>query len=364
MIQNLVKITEKLISKSFSNLSKPHIKNMSELIVAFFFNKSFSLRDIASNLPGESNVKHKLKRLIYFLDTLKIDKNFWQNYVKTIFSLPYFKLGKRKYITLLIDATTLKDDFWILTATISYKGRSIPIYLKLWKGVNESYDYWERVRGFLKSLKGILPEKFTYEIIADMGFQGHKMFDLCEEIGWDYVVRINGSYKVKTKTGEEFVQLSLFDDGMYKDIILGIKNKVEGTNVVINSIQTEAGDFAKWYLATNLEEKEPTVNDYTRRMWIEETFKDLKGELKWETYTKKLPDKSRIEKTIIISCLSYAIRLCLAEKIELPPSEEKKTSIFKRVQHLLVSAQSKIEGIYCKILSLFSLRLWRLSHIF
>ena len=38
MIQNLIKITEKLVAKGFSNLSKPLVKNISELIVAFFFN--------------------------------------------------------------------------------------------------------------------------------------------------------------------------------------------------------------------------------------------------------------------------------------------------------------------------------------
>ncbi|MFZ5985989.1 MAG: hypothetical protein ACOYWZ_02565, partial [Bacillota bacterium] len=63
-----------------------------------------------------------------------------------------FRLGKRKYISLLIDATTLKDDFWILSASISFCGRAIPVYLKIWTGVNTSYDYWDRVKEFLKGL--------------------------------------------------------------------------------------------------------------------------------------------------------------------------------------------------------------------
>lgn len=364
MIENLVKITEKLISKGFSNLSKPQIKNMSELIIALFYNKTFALRDIASCLPGQSNVKHKLKRLIYFLDSLKIDKNFWKNYVKTMLSLPYFQIGRRKYITLLIDATTLRDDFWILAASISYKGRSIPIYLKIWKGVNESYDYWDRVKNFLKSLKKLLPDKFFYEIVADRGFQGITMFQLCKEIGWDYVIRINESYRVKSSENEQFIQLSLFDDGLYKDVILGIKNSFEGINIAVNSTKSEGSKPARWFLATNIEDREQAVNDYTCRMWIEETFKDLKSELRWETYTKKVPEKERLEKAIVISCLSYAIRLCLSEKIEVPPSEQKKTSIFKRVQHLLISAQGKIQEIYCSIISSFNLRLWRLKHVF
>jgi len=45
-------------------------------------------------------------------------------------------------ITLALDATTLKEDFWILAVTVSFNGRGIPLYLKCWKGVNESYLYY------------------------------------------------------------------------------------------------------------------------------------------------------------------------------------------------------------------------------
>ena len=49
MIENLVKITEKLISKGFSNLSKPQVKDISELIIALFYNKTLKLEVQESN---------------------------------------------------------------------------------------------------------------------------------------------------------------------------------------------------------------------------------------------------------------------------------------------------------------------------
>jgi hypothetical protein len=66
--------------------------------------------------------------------------------------LPGFKIRKRKYISILLNATTLKDDYWILAACISFEGRSIPIYLKMWSGANEPYDYCKRVIKFMKNI--------------------------------------------------------------------------------------------------------------------------------------------------------------------------------------------------------------------
>jgi hypothetical protein len=336
---------------------------MSQVVVALFNVRQFTLRDIASLMYGNVNVKHKLKKLKSFLDGLELDNLFWKSYVKTIFCLPYFQLGKRKYITLLLDSTTLRDDFWILGASISYRGRAIPIYLKVWKGVNEHYDFWGRVEEVMRGVKEILPEKYKYEIIGDRGFRGDKMFELCNKIKWDYVIRINGDYRMRTKAGEEYIQLNLFREGFYKGVILGKSHPVSGINVAINKQVVDGGAEEFWYLASNIGDFGQVIEDYKGRMWIEESFKDLKGILRWEKYTKKIPQKGRLEKMVVLSCLSYALQLCIGSNIKIPASEEEKTSVVKRFQHIIVSAWRKAEEIYLKTVLLFRVRLYRLSNV-
>lgn len=65
-------------------------------------------------------------------------------------------------------------------------------------------------------LKELLPETFSYEIICDRGFAGSRMFNLCNQLEWEQVIRINGSYKLKNSGGQEH----LCDDGSYRDVIL------------------------------------------------------------------------------------------------------------------------------------------------
>lgn len=359
----LTKQILRVVKKVFPYLTKPQQLTLSELIVALMSPSNFTLRDIASRLSGNTNVKHKLKRLKNFLDRLKIDVPFWSNFVKLIFSLPYFRLNKRKVITLVIDATTLKDDLWILAASVTYRGRCIPVYLKSWRDPNSPYNFWERVSKFLMDIKKILPKRFKYEIIADRGFQSTKLFEICKKLNWDYVVRINGNWMCKTSDGKYCMQLSLFEDGFYEGVILGKKEKYENVNIAINSVMDETGEKVRWYLATSLKDREQAITDYERRMWIEESFRDLKSILKWEEYTKKIPEKERLEKLITVSLISYAIGLSIGSKVSVPPSEEEKTTLYKRFQYLVVSWNRNAEKIVSLFITMLSVYLWRIYGI-
>jgi len=359
----LSKQVQRILNISFKHVSKPQLKNLADVIVALFFNTSFTLREIASKIPGESNVKHKLKRLVYFLDTLSIDEEFFKSYVKVLFSLPNFCFRRRKYLTILLDTTTLLDDFMILSASISYKGRAIPIYVRIWEGIYEKYDFKARVREFLHFLSKILP-KHNYELVADRGFQGYDMVNIFKESGWDYVIRLQKNYCVKKKESPSYIQLSLFEDGFYEEATIGKGRPIEKANLVVNSITNEEGEKVKWYLLTTLKDGERAVADYSRRMWIEESFKDLKGILRWESYTKKIPQKKRLEKMIIISCLSYAIRLSLGSEIEIPPSEESKTSVIKRFEHIISSSYRSVKKLFSILVTSFRLNYQRSQHYY
>lgn len=360
MDPDLARQTYHILKRTFSQYNKYTLDTLSEVLLALFSHQRFTLRHIASRLLGATNVKHKLKRLQNFLDGIELNEQFWQSYIQTLFCLPYMRLGTRSRITLLIDATSLQEDFWILAASISYRGRSIPVYLRIWEGVNVSYDYWQRVEEFVGRLKQLLPAEHSYELIGDGGFEGARMFALCRRVGWDQVIRINGSYSVKTPGGREFIQLSLFDDGYYRQVVIGQTNPTKGLNLAVCSSEDSS---RRWYLATSVD-PEQAAADYTRRMWIEQTFKDLKSVLNWETYTAKIPAHQRLQKLVVLSCLSYAFQLCLGTQVAVPPSEEAKTSLLQRFRHIYSSAYRKTTQIYSKMVAAFRMRHYRLYHTY
>lgn len=347
------RLAYKLVDASFKHFNKSQKKNMADLMTAFLSNRSFALWDIATGLSGDSSVRHKHKRLSYFLDSLTLDTNFWKCFCLAVFSLPGFRFKSRRPVTLALDATTLKEDFWVLAVSVSYKGRSIPILVKGWKDVNAKYDYWGRVKGVLKELKEILPEGYEYELLADRGFQGEEMFDVCNELGIDFIVRINDSYRMKLPNGEEFIQLSLFKDGYYPRVTLGKKAPTPGLNVCINGTMTETGEEAKWYLVSNKESShQEMVERYTHRFWIEESFKDLKSKLHWERYTKKIPEKDRLMKCISISCLSYALQTALGGQLNMGEKERMTTSVFNKFRQAIRRGTEELEGIIMNFINI------------
>lgn len=360
MDPDLARQTYHILKRTFPQYNKYTLDALAEVLLAMFSHQRFTLRHIASRLLGTTNVKHKLKRLQGFLDKIELDEQFWHSYVQTLFCLPYMKLASRGRVTLLIDATSLKEDVWILAASISYRGRSVPVYLRQWKNVYADYDYWGRVEAFTRQLQSLLPGDLDYELIGDQGLQGARMFALCRQLGWDQVIRINGSYKVKTPGGREFVQLSLFDDGHYRQVVIGKTDPTEGLNLAVCSAPDRS---ERWYLVTSLAPQQAAA-DYRRRMWIEQTFKDLKSVLKWETYTAKIPARRRLEKLVVLSCLSYAIQLCLGTQISVPPSEQAKTSLLQRFRHIYSSAWRKTEELYSRMVARFRTRFWRTQNTY
>ena len=364
MIEEHVDNTLKLIKKPFKQLFKPQLQGLAETIVSFFYNhKRFSIREIASHLLGDTNVKHKTKRFINFLDNLNIDIDFWKSVVILIFSLPNFKLNLRKHITILVDATTLKDDVWILSACISYQGRSIPIFMKTWKYPNKSYDYWKRVDIFLKELREILPPSRKFVIVADRGFQGIEMYLILKKYNFDYIIRLNENYYVREEGDEKYIDLSLFDAGFYFEIDLSKKSNMK-TNLAISNLKKEEGGNKKFYVMTSLKNEDAPIEEYARRMWIEETFKDLKSELGWEDYTKKIPQKERLEKCTIISSISYAIQICIGSKIAIPKSEEQKTSVLRRFKNAFITQYRTISSVYKKVITSFNVGIYRNIFVF
>lgn len=343
----------KLINLTFDYLSLPLRKNLADLITAFFSNTSITLWDLSSHLSGESTVKHKHKRLIYFLDQLELDFRFWKSFILTVFCLPGLNLKQRKQLTLVIDATTLKEDYWMLVCSALFEGRTIPLYMKAWSHVNVRYDYWARVTEFVTDLSELMPNGLNYEIVADRGFYGPKLANLVSKIGWKYVIRVNGNVMIKTKDKPDFVQLDLFTDGWYEQVCFSKTNQ-STENIAVKSALTKEGKLTRWYIKTNVDSYEKKIKAYESRFWIEETFKDLKSKLKWETYTEKIPKKDRLIKATTVSLLSYAIQMSFGSQIEFSESERKKSSILTQFKNAYQRITLKLTDIILKFTAMIN----------
>jgi hypothetical protein len=184
---------------------------------------------------------------------------------------------------------------------------------------------------------------------------------MCKELGIDFIVRINDSYKVKLLDGKEYIQLSLFNDGYYITESLGRKSQTPDINLCVNSKKLENGEIAKWYLVANKRElsQEIMTDRYSTRFWIEECIKDLKSKLHWEKYTEKIPQKDRLTKCVIVSCLSYSLQTAIGNQMEISESDGRRTSIFNKFRQSIRRGTEELKRIILNFINIISIYISR-----
>ena len=96
--------------------------------------------------------------------------------------------------------------------------------------------------------------------------------------GWNFIVRLKGSVKIKRK-GKDWVKISSLPLSEGETYYAGWVRVTEKHNAgwYWLILHWEKGEDEPWYLLSNQEGRKRLIKYYRRRMWIEELFGDVKG---------------------------------------------------------------------------------------
>lgn len=273
--------------------------------VAFALQKSndLSLTRMGRNLPGDINVKHKIKKV----DRLEGNKHLhnelhqlYQGLSQYVFSLLTFDSS----IPLVVDLCFVKDEMQVqmLSAEVVTKGRTIPIYREIF---NEG-QLSRRAESFLENLSKCIPTDKKVVVIMDAGFF-EDWFTAIESHNWYWVCRTREGKSLKLSKEHDWTSVKDFIPEIgtktknYNDVLLTKRHKhlcrIITTRKQIKRKQKHyppsiekrrriaSGSFSKaavepWILATNLPAEYTATKViflYHKRMQIEESFRDMKS---------------------------------------------------------------------------------------
>jgi len=264
--------------------------------------QNLSLTAIGKGLSGNSSLKHKIKKV----DRLEGNKHLYEEISSIYVGLSKFLfqyLHFQKDAPILIDLCYLKDDHDIqmLSAEIALKGRSIPLY----REVFGSGELSGRASAFLHGVIACIPKNKTVVFIMDAGF-GEDWLKAIESLNWFWLIRVRQGKMLKLSSNEEWCTV--------KDFIPHISEKTKSYNQafimkehnhVCRVVTTRRSPGEKrnlsraprndkagfnhyrrlarepWILATNLPKESvnatKVVNYYSKRMQIEQSFRDIKS---------------------------------------------------------------------------------------
>ena len=271
-----------IIEAEFPNFRKTVRKNFSLTTLSLLQSDTCSLPDIALQMTKINQNDHNtnLIRLSRFLKSseFQIGDKEWRMFIKFVFNLlkEGVFISKGDMIPINVDYTSSTDKFLILTASIPFYKRGIPIYfsMRLYPKKKGMIDMKKMEKAFIKELAYILPDGYKYVIISDRGFGCQRFAELCLEYGFDYILRISKFLNLEVN-GENKKIRDVKEDADYE--IANITAKKWQTRLVVSMNKDKKKD--DWYLVTSLSEVDykKIINSYKKRFGIEKMFQDEKG---------------------------------------------------------------------------------------
>lgn len=231
----------------------------------------------------------------------------------------------------LIDWTQIHDEFWALTASVPFLGRSIPILSRCY--TEKQLGSREAQTAFLDELKEILPTGATPVVVADGGFRS-PFFSACFHRQIYYVVRLRNDHCVVefglkgTREYERPNLDELFARATDEARCLGTglpyasSEHAVGSRIILGPRPKKAAKRKKYsadyerkrgceplLLATNLpnDSAKAIVKIYSARMQIEETFRDTKNShFGWGLEHSRTRCTKRFDVLLMLTALAFA----------------------------------------------------------
>jgi hypothetical protein len=253
---------------------KTRIQNFSWLIAGIYQSRSVKISRIAGKIPGRAKLVSFTRRLSRFLDNPAINVRAW--YKPIAKSWLERQATSLQQIQLIVDTTKVGFAYQLVMVSIAYRKRAIPI----------AWSWEKHIRGHSKPMKHLallayvhtlIPKGVAVLLVGDSEFGAVEVLQQLDCWRWDYVLRQKRRTRICLA---EQIKWFSFGSRLQKpgqSIWLGkgylTESKIYPVNLLVH---WKIGENEPWCLATNLPERQLALQAYSRRMWIEEMFGDLK----------------------------------------------------------------------------------------
>jgi hypothetical protein len=299
--------SEKLLFKALAEgcpfIHENRLNAVLDVSMALKNSQNLSLSQIGRSLKGSSDIKHKIKKVDRLEGNTKLHEELGDLY-QGLSSFVFTYLFQDPSLPIVIDVCFMKDDraIQMLSAEVASKGRTIPLYRKVFK----EGELKEQTQDFLKELRQCIPKERTVVIIMDAGFYC-EWFKTIESFNWYWVCRVRQGKSFKFLNEPTWLTVRKFIPDVkekttnYEQILLTrrhqhlcrlvttrrlpkgrvLKDTRGNSHGRNGSGRYRTSGREPWLLATNLPchkyKATEIVTFYTKRMQIEESFRDLKS---------------------------------------------------------------------------------------
>ncbi len=257
-------------------------------------------------IAKDLEVKHAIQQVDRLLSNGKLE-------VWTLFGVWVpFLVASRTEILVVLDWTEFdKDDqSTIALHLLTSHGRATPL---MWKTVVKSeLAGWrnEHEDALLMRLREVLPPGIKVTLLADRGFGDVKLYALCEQLGFDYIIRFREKIEIEDEDGLSRPATDFVPTNGRPKLIREACVTAERFPVPAVVCVKAKGMQDAWCLATNRDDLTGSaiVKLYGKRFTIEENFRDQKDlHFGMGLSTTRISVPARRDRLLFVSALAVAL---------------------------------------------------------
>jgi hypothetical protein len=262
--------------------------------------------------------------------------------------------GRPRELILAIDPTTQEDRVVMLTVSIWYRGRSLPLTWDIWAGNTplEGDGFWSRVETLLNTIAEVLPKHIPVTWLADRAFGSPAFTDLLTARGWHYVVRAQGTTRCQDKRGaERQIQHLIYLRGQ-RAKMRGLAFKKYRWRPVSIVVHWGRRHEEALCLISDLRPGWYLIHLYRRRYSIEATFRDYKSS-GWQWEQGQVVDLEHIKHLLTCMALATWISICVGSQVaqELlshPPTGRRRTIPWEGKRSLFTLGLQRLNKLFIR----------------
>jgi hypothetical protein len=217
-------------------------------------------------------------------------------------------------IVLILDETPNHNDLRCLKITLAYRKRALPLCCACYGLGEQPEPMPELIVGLLRQVAACLPKGAEVSLLADRGLAWPRVVDTCGELGWHYVLRLQGQTRVRTADGRECSAADLAprpgarwfgDVGVFK---------TSGWRAAQVAACWERDCEGPWLLVTDRPDGPRAFCRYAQRTRTEELFKDEKSSgFHWEE--SQVTDPAHAARLVLLMALATYLALGLGSRV-------------------------------------------------
>ena len=314
------------VSGLLSYLSLPLEKGLAAMLLGVVKGQSVVLSDASAEIPGCIQNRSKQRRLQRLIANDRLEVHKAQRYI-----LRRMLQARHGRVDLFLDASTTgatahQAGTVTLCVAIGRRGRALPLVWRTFTADEPGQDWKRTIRELFEVVQSELPPDVQVVLMADRGLSGGPLGRLAQDLGWYYVLRVQSGTRVqqadesiqtiaelapKPETSCFLAQVRVWPPRKKGTHWVSFWDDATVANVV--AVWRE-GDSEPWLLVTNLPANQSRCNDYRRRTWEEELFRDLKS-FGWNWQRSRVRDPRRVERLLLVMALATLWMLVLSQRV-------------------------------------------------